>query len=73
MEYIGVVVKPHSRIGLGGKVVVFLEGIDEHVNKGVYQKEAQKQKGGQQIQKALWVVLLHVMPPGAAAARRFPG
>ena len=43
-----VVIETDSRIGLGSKVVILLEGVDEYIDKRVDQEETQEEEGGQQ-------------------------
>ena len=75
MENIGVVVHTNAKIGLGGRIIPFLKGVDENVYERLEHKNPQKQKSRQKIQPSLPGIELlgeekfHAMPPSDCETR----
>src|SRR5699024_8785438 len=68
MKYVGIIVRADPEIRLGGKIISFLRGIDEHVDQRIYHKNSEKEQGRQQIEPGLPRIIVHCGPLSADAA-----
>ena len=60
---IRVIVLTYTKIGLGGEVVPFLQGVDHDVEQGIDHEDAQKDHRREQVQPGFIVVFIHYAPP----------
>jgi hypothetical protein len=58
MQHIGIVIKTRSKVGLGCKIVSFLEGIHKNIDERIDHEHSQKQDCREQIEPALDAVKL---------------